>query len=335
MVVNRRHIDKVFEQEHTLRDQKMLAKYFADKELNEESRQIIRKQWEHFEFRPDESPDLDHVFYKLYYQLNEDTTPRPKKIKFNFRMVQIAAILAVGIFIAVGLYLSRRNVSEMQVQFISANGFRNQFKLPDGSTGWLGSDSEIKYRLDKSNNRVVYLNGLAYFDVAHNGSPFIVETPKGLNIEVKGTQFNVSAYRTDPSCEVVLENGSVRLSDSRGLGEEMVPNDRIIYYPGNGTMEKSQVNTADFVAWIHGKLVMKDIPLKEALLKLSRFYNVEFEIRAAGTEQERVRLVLENESLDEALNLLAAITPISCHIQERRAINNDTYSKKKIIITNK
>lgn len=338
MAINRKHIDKVFEQKQSLLDQKMLGKYFEDNDLNEETKQAIKEQWEQFGVQNDASPNLDHIFYKLYYQLDELVVLPSKTVRFNFRFAQIAAILVAGIFIAAGLYLSRRNIpsaGDQQVQLISTNGFRNQFRLPDGTSGWLGSDSEIKYHLDENNNRVVHLDGLAFFDVVHDGSPFIVETPKNLNIEVKGTRFNVSAYRGDSSFEVVLEEGSVWLSNNRGLVEEMVPNDRIVYHPENNKIEKSQVNTSDFVAWIHGKLVMKNITLKEACLKLSRFYNVEFEIRATNTEQEQVRLVLENESLDDALKLLSAITPVNYHVQERKALNNDTYSKKKIIITNK
>lgn len=338
MRINRKHIDKVYDQRFSLLDQKMLGKYFEDKDLNKETNQIIQEQWEQFEPKGDALPNLDHIFYKLYYQLNESVVPPSKRIRFNFRFAQIAAILAAGIFIATGLYVSRLNApsaGNQQVRLISTNGFRNQFQLPDGTSGWLGADSEIKYHLDENNNRVVYLDGLAYFDVVHNGSPFIVETPKNLNIEVKGTRFNISAYRSDPSCEVVLEKGSVWLSNNRGLVEEMVPNDRIVYHPENNKIEKSQVNTSDFLAWIHGKLVMRDITLKEACLKLSRFYNVEFEIRAANTEQEQVRLVLENESLDDALKLLSVITPVNYHIQERKALHDDSYSKKKIIITNK
>jgi len=338
MGIKQEHVNKVYGQKFSLLDQKMLAKYFEDKDLNEETKEVVKEQWERFNFQGDTSTSLDHIFYKLYYRINESVAPPSKRIRFNFRFAQIAAILAAGIFIASGLYMSRLKIGSVvnqQVQLTSANGFRNQFKLPDGTSGWLGANSEIKYHLDENNRRVVYLDGLAYFEVVNNGSPFIVETPKNMNIEVKGTRFNVSAYNGDPSCEVVLEKGSVWLSDSHGLLEEMIPNDRIVYHPENSKIERSQVNTSDFLAWIHGTLVMKNITLKEACLKLSRFYNVEFEIKAANIEQEQVRLLLENESLDDALKLLSVIAPVNYHIQERKLLNDDSYSKKKIIITNR
>ncbi|MCW0484884.1 FecR family protein [Gaoshiqia sediminis] len=338
MAINRRHIDKVYGQKFSLLDQKMLEKYFEDNDLNEEAKQVVKAQWEQFHPEKDTPQNLDHVFHKLYYAISNYSGPSSKSIKLNFRIVQIAAILVVGILIAASLYLTRRHVptvENQQVEFISTSGFRNHFKLPDGTSGWLGADSEVKYHLDQKNQRIVSLNGLAFFDVVHNNSPFIVKTPKNLNIEVKGTRFNVSAYSSDPSCEVVLEKGSVWLSNNRGLKEEMTPNDRVVFHPEMNKLEKSKVNTYDFLAWIDGKLVMKDVPLKEACLKLSRFYNVEIEVNATGIEREKVRLVLEDESLDDALKLLSVIAPVSCRIQERKAQNNDSYSKRKVFITNK
>ncbi len=338
MAINRRHIDNVYGQKFSFRDQKMLKKYFEDKDLNKETKQVIKEQWEQFDLGDKTPHNLDHVFYKLYYTINSSPASSVKRINFNFRLTQIAAILLVGILISASLYFTRKNIpftENQQVEFISTTGFRSQFKLPDGTTGWLGFGSEIKYQLDENNRRVVKLDGLAFFDVVHNKSPFIVKTPTNLNIEVKGTRFNVLAYSNEPSCEVVLERGRVLLSNDQGVDEEMVPNDRIVYHPENNQIEKSQVNTSDFLAWIDGKLVMTDISLKEACMKLSRFYNVEFEIRAADIEQEKVRLVLENESLDDALKLLSVIAPIKYQVQERKAQSDNTYTKKKIIITNK
>ena len=336
MAINRKYIDKVYGQKFSLQDQKNLAKYFEDSDQNEEAKIIVKEQWEQFAPDTDTNPNLDSIFYKLYYTINnrKDSTLK-NRILFS-RISQFAAILIVGLLIAAAIYVSgNRSSSSQNIEFISQTGFRNQFRLPDGTSGWLGYGSKLTYHVTDDNHRIVDLDGLAFFNVSHNKKqPFIVKTPTNLNIEVLGTKFNVSSYSEDKSCEVVLEQGSVRLNlDNRKVGE-MLPNERVEYNSENNSFEKSNVNAIDYVAWKDGKLILNDISLKETCLKLSRFYNTDFEIQTKDVDKQKVRLVLEDENLEDALKLLTMILPIKYTIEKRKILNNDSYSKTKITIKN-
>ncbi len=339
MAINRKHIDKVFGQKFSLLDQKNLERYFEDNNLNEEARLVVQEQWEQFIPDPDSCPNLDSVFYKLYYSINNRKDTAPKGKSLFFRISQIAAILIVGLLIATSIYFTNNGsekVSSQQVEFISHSGFRNQFKLPDGTEGWLGYNSELKYHVDSNNQRIVDLNGLAFFNVTHRPKqPFIVKTPSKLNIEVLGTKFNVSSYSEDNSCEVILEQGSVKLNLQDQKIAEMFPNERVIYQSENNSIEKSNVNALDYVAWKDGKLILNDVSLEETCIKLGRFYNVEFEMEKKNIDNQKVRLVLEDETLEEALKLLTMITPVSYQIEKRKIMDNNSYSKTKIILKNK
>ncbi len=340
MAINRKHIDKVFGQKFSLHDQKNLERYFEDNNLNEEVRLVVQEQWEQFVPDPDSCPNLDPVFYKLYYSINNRKDTAPKGKSLFFRISQIAAILIVGLLIATSIYFTNNGSekeSSQQVEFISRSGFRNQFKLPDGTEGWLGYNSELKYHVDNNNNqRIVDLNGLAFFNVTHRPKqPFIVKTPSKLNIEVLGTKFNVSSYSEDNSCEVILEQGSVKLNLKDQRVGVMIPNDRVIYQSKNNSIEKSNVNALDYVAWKDGKLILNDVSLEETCIKLGRFYNVEFEMETKNIDKQKVRLVLEDENLEEALKLLTMIAPVSCQIEKRKIMDNNSYSKTKIILKNK
>jgi ferric-dicitrate binding protein FerR (iron transport regulator) len=340
MAINKKHIDKIFDQKFSLLDQKNLENYFEDRQLNEETKLVLKEQWAQFEPNPDSrQSNLDHVFYKLYYTINNKKDSIRKGQSLFLRIPQIAAILIVGILIATSIYFSGSgdgNVSSRQIEFISHSGFRNQFKLPDGTTGWLGYNSELKYHIDGDDRRIVDLNGLAFFNVAHKQKqPFIVKTPAKLNIEVLGTKFNVSSYSGDSSYEIILEQGSVRLNlQDRKVGD-MIPNERVVYQLGNNSIEKSNVNALDYVAWKDGKLILNDVFLKEACLKLSRFYNVDFDLQIEKIDDQKVRLVLEDETLDDALKLLTMIVPVRYQFEERKIQENNSYSKKKIILKNK
>ncbi len=339
MAIDRMHIDKVFGQKFSLLDQKNLEKYFQDSCLNEEARLVVKEQWEQFIPDPESFPNLDPVFYKLYYTINNRKDSAPKGRSLFFRISQIAAVLIVGLLIATSIYFSNngfKKVSPQEVAFISHSGFRNQFKLPDGTVGWLGYHSQLKYHIDNRDQRVVDLDGLAFFDVTHHQEqPFIVKTPSKLSIEVLGTRFNVSSYSVDNSCEVILEQGSVRLNLQNHQVGEMLPNERVIYQSENNSIEKSRVNALDYVAWKEGKLILNNVSLKETCLKLGRFYNVEFELETKNIDNQKIRLVLEDETLEDALKLLSLIVPVKYRTEERRLLDNYNYSKKKIIIKNK
>ena len=338
MAINKKHIDKVFDQKFSLLDQKNLERYFDDRNLNEEAKLVVQEQWEKFVPDPESCPNLDPVFYKLYYTINNQKDSDPKGGNLFYRISQIAAILIVGLLIAASIYFSNNGSekgSAQQVEFISHSGFRNQFKLPDGTDGWLGYNSELKYHVDKNDQRIVDLNGLAFFNVTHRSKqPFIVKTPSKLNIEVLGTKFNVSSYSKDNFCEIILEQGSIGLILQDQKVGEMLPNERVIYQSENNSIEKSNVNALDYVAWTDGKLILNDVSLKETCLKLGRFYNVDFELKTEKIDNQKVRLVLEDETLEDALKLLTMIVPVTYQIEKRRFMYNDSYTKTKIIIKN-
>ena len=115
----------------------------------------------------------------------------------------------------------------------------------------------------------------------------------------------------------------------------MLPNERVIYQSENNSIEKSRVNALDYVAWKEGKLILNNVSLKETCLKLGRFYNVEFELETKNIDNQKIRLVLEDETLEDALKLLSLIVPVKYRTEERRLLDNYNYSKKKIIIKNK
>jgi len=58
-------------------------------------------------------------------------------------------------------------------------------------------------------------------------------------------------------------------------------------------------------------------------------------LQTRAADDKKIRLVLENESLDDALKLLAMITSVQIRTEERKILNNNSYSKKKIIIKDK
>ena len=132
---------------------------------------------------------------------------------------KIAAVLIIPLVLGNLLYFllhASNNPAHQEPvynELFAAFGTRSALKLSDGTSVWLNSGSSIRYP-DKfiGNNRTVFLNGEAYFEVESNPEkPFIVET-SSLKVKATGTKFNVSGYSSVNEKEVTLVSGKVEVS---------------------------------------------------------------------------------------------------------------------------
>ena len=212
-------------------------------------------------------------------------------------------------------------------------GSRIKFNLPDGSFGWLNSGSTMKYALNFNQLREVQLTGEGFFDVKHDeGHKFLVKT-KFLNIEVKGTAFNVAAYADEDQINVTLERGSILLkSDRFKTPFEMKPDDQITYNPGKETLAKINVPAQNFSAWKEGKLMLRNASLEDLARQLGRWYNVNVQVQNPQHVDIRYRATFEDENLGEVLRLLKISSPLDFKIEDRVKEADGSYSKQKIVL---
>ncbi|MBS0028883.1 FecR family protein [Chitinophaga sp. 22321] len=192
-------------------------------------------------------------------------------------------------------------------------GRRSRVQLEDGTVVLLNAGSRLVYPASfKENKREVYLEGEAFFDIAPNAqSPFFVYA-SGIETEVLGTSFNISAYPDDAQQSLVLATGSVRVrSQDHGLfgkhAQQLQPRDMAVVNRKGGEVQVSQVNVATYTAWKDGRLLFYSTPLKEILKKLTRYYNIQLELAVTqpGLKTCSGDLDLE-ENLDNVLEVICA-----------------------------
>ena len=152
--------------------------------------------------------------------------------------------------------------------------------LADGTKVWLNSDSQLRYPVAFASNkprRVELVYGEAYFDVSpsheHNNTHFVVNTHEQ-DIDVLGTEFNVKAYKEDPVIATTLVEGKV-LVTSADVSDQLIPGQQSRLRIGTSQMDISEVNVSDVISWKDGFFSFKDKPLKEIMLVLSRWYDIE------------------------------------------------------------
>ncbi len=194
-------------------------------------------------------------------------------------------------------------------------GKKSKLILEDGTVVWLNAGSRLAFpQKFNGKKREVFLEGEAYFEVANNNlQPFIVSTEE-INIEVLGTKFNVSAYKTDNFNETVLLEGKVNLRKKNKIfGDDifLLPNQKATYdQSGKDFLLKQELNPERYIAWIEGWYEFSNENLQQVLKKLERYYNVSFEYdqnSIAGLLPISGKLDLK-DSLDEVMIVLSRVT---------------------------
>ncbi|MEO7044569.1 MAG: FecR family protein [Ferruginibacter sp.] len=181
------------------------------------------------------------------------------------------------------------------------NGGEYQILLSDGTKVYLNADSRLVFP-DKfnDNERTVSLEGEGYFEVAHNGKPFIVKV-KNMQIRVLGTRFNVKAYNDENSIKTTLLQGSVKVSSSKET-QILTPGNQAIFTNDNFYLRP--VNVEQAIAWKNGLFYFDKTDITIIMKELSRWYNISVNYEGKIPENLFVGELKRNLTLNEALNIL-------------------------------
>lgn len=159
-------------------------------------------------------------------------------------------------------------------------GLSFRINLPDGSKVWVNSMSKLKYPLRfKEDERVVELDGEAYFEIAKDNQPngdrkpFKVVT-KNQTVEVLGTHFNIRSYEDESLVKTTLLEGSVRVH-YQALAKMLKPGEQAAYSKPENTVSVSEVNPEDVIAWKEGYFSFKDIDIVTFMNDLKRWYDID------------------------------------------------------------
>ncbi len=161
-------------------------------------------------------------------------------------------------------------------------GSRTNVTLADGTRVWLNAGSRLIYPSKFVDNiREVFLVGEAYFEVHEEKTqPFVVRTID-LQVEVLGTQFNITAYPEDFAVQTVLAEGSVEIK-STGAGRRekglLLEPGYLAYYNKKTQETRTQkVNVDEYTLWTRGLFSFTNTDFNRITKKLERFYNIHFQ----------------------------------------------------------
>lgn len=177
--------------------------------------------------------------------------------------------------------------------------------LNDGTRVHLNSMSSLRFPITFEGAREVELRGEAYFEVSKTGKPFIVHT-QGMQIEVLGTVFNISAYPGE-EYQATLVSGSVKVHAGAGKSTVLKPSQQASFTPGDGDIRVCTVETAFYTSWVKGKINFKDRCLEDIMKTLSRWYGIEVNYAHEALKDKRFGCYVNRyEEITPFLELLEA-----------------------------
>lgn len=184
-------------------------------------------------------------------------------------------------------------------------GKRSVIILEDSTKVYLNSGSTLVYpSVFMGDERRVYLEGEAYFDVTHNvNRRFVVQTTFK-TVEVLGTTFNVLVDKEQAYFEAVLVHGRISL-DNKEEQIELSPNHCYSFNANNGESTLTLVDVSNYISWIDGKLKFKKQKISTVLKKLEKVYNIKITLLDPKYSNSNVSGELNmKDTPDETLRLL-------------------------------
>ena len=193
------------------------------------------------------------------------------------RLTKYAAVLILFMCISgvVGYYISdsSKHSDNSFSEIIVPKGQRSTVILPDGSKVQLNSDTHLKFVKFSDHQRIVRLDGEAFFDVTHDKArPFIVETLSN-QIEVLGTSFNVTSYIDDPWMTTYLSSGKVKITDQTG-NVILNPSEAYTYNKLTHESTKKIISDQRYCSWTRGIMVIEKETIGELAKRIERRFNV-------------------------------------------------------------
>lgn len=195
---------------------------------------------------------------------------------------------------------------------VTKQGERARVKFSDGTSVILNAASALRFPQKFGGpKREVYLDGEAYFEVAHNNKrPFIVHT-QGADVEVLGTEFNVRAWDEDADVGITVRQGKVSVSAKSNDSDN--PEPVILTRGQHSTVEKGERPTAaqnveikQYLLWLNGGMSFNDTPFSQVVRQIERRFDVQVIVHDKQLLTVPLTASLQEANLEKVLKVISA-----------------------------
>ena len=191
--------------------------------------------------------------------------------------------------------------------------------LPDGSTAYLHPGSKVIFPTAfVGKERVVMLEGRAYFKVAKDAEhPFIVMAGDA-QTTVLGTEFDINTN----SGEITLINGSIKVS-IKEMNKDIVltPRQQVKYDVKSSAFDVAQVDIVPYEYWRDGYLYFDNVELKEIMEAIGKNFNMTVEFRNQDALHYKMRFIAErNNGVQAAVDMMNMMKKANVSIRGNKIV---------------
>jgi ferric-dicitrate binding protein FerR (iron transport regulator) len=233
---------------------------------------------------------------KVFNQLGLPLYPFPeesKSVVFFLRFPKLVAAAAALLLLIGFSWWELRPESGFRQQYLAwsvepklllqtTGGERKSLRLPDESLVFLNGNSRISYKAAafNKNNRELWLEGEAFFEVAKNpAKPFIIHSPGGMQTTVLGTSFNQKAYPGLDEQVVSVCTGNVLVSTDDGEAVRITPDRKAVFNRQVNTLTEGVTDGKLAASWRNGHIVFDCAGREEIALRIRHQFGKEVVIQ--------------------------------------------------------
>lgn len=318
----------------------VLKRYF-DGMLNKQEEEIVEEHLESIDRQTEGKTSLtekqleesdERIRKQIFLRLNlndpEKETERPAFIPLKplwptfvpvFRKyAAVAAVFAAVLITSWFLFNEHSPLKTEQMAFLqdktmllhTGESDMKEIILLDGTKLYVNGGTRIDYIKDQFNKekREIWLEGEAFFDVARNPEkPFIIHSGN-LQTVVRGTSFNVKAYKEIGEISVSVRNGKVEVGDNNEVFGVLTTNRQLVYNESTGEHMLAESNWEEDAAWRDRRLILKDANIAELKLRLKQLYGADVATDGAFPDEQRFGLSFRKDaSLNDVLGLIGEL----------------------------
>lgn len=282
----------------------------------------------------------DEIYLNIIRRMKHEEKNIIVRTFYSSALIKVAAsflvlcIITAGVYFLAGKFQSKPDVTSW-IERVTVPGEKAIITLNENSKITLNAESRLRYPSHFSEKtREVFLEGEAYFSVAHDTlKPFIVHTGD-ITTTVLGTKFNISSYKDERTITIALAEGKVKVSkEKQGTGFAPVtlkPKEKIVY---NKEGETGVVDVCDLqqeTGWKDNLLKFKNEPLLNVVTRLERAYGVKFEFADKSYYKQKITTNFQNATIWSISEVLKKLTGLQYKtIKEDNEIKKIVFGKIK------
>lgn len=317
------HIEDVASNEPNQKVIDQLVRFRNDEDLND----LLAEEWTKTSNKDQFHINKEENWNEIIAHVEKNQRTKSLSI-FSKRIYKIAIAASFALivlsFVFQNLYpeLSSPDITDSQVSYVTKKtnkGEKLNVSLPDGSTIRLNSSSELKIPSNYASaaDRVVILDGEAFFSVAKfENKPFRVISD-GIITEVLGTKFNVNSKRENGNVAVAVVSGRVQVNTKRSK-IILEPNELTEVRVESINLKKSECDIEVVTGWRNNLLIFKKTPFGEVIEGLEEWYGVEFVIEGQPNIDDKYSGRFENSSLQVVLEGLGFSSSFDFEIKNKK-----------------